>query len=162
MRAGAISLRFLLIRATRISSIRIDPDQFWCAENGPAACEVATLRRDDTNIPANRPVYTRVVAHCMRNWASLTIVGRSFGTGKPLVTTRRRVVRHPFRKTAMQRILWPMFAAMALITGVAANAQTPKPTRTVQANALTSERDPSVRIELPKSVQYVGAERWVL
>jgi hypothetical protein len=62
----------------------------------------------------------------------------------------------------MKRILWPMFAAMALITGIAANAQSPKPTRTVQANTLTSERDPSVRIELPKSVQYVGAERWVL
>lgn len=83
MRAVAISLRFLPIRATHISSIRIDPDQFWCAEKGPATREVATRRRDDTNIPANRPVYTRVVAHCMCNWASLTIVDCSFGTGKP-------------------------------------------------------------------------------
>jgi hypothetical protein len=29
-------------------------------------------------------------------------------------------------------------------------------------NVITSERDPKVRIELPKSVQYVGADRWVL
>ena len=27
---------------------------------------------------------------------------------------------------------------------------------------ITSERDPKVRIELPKSVQYVGADRWIL
>ncbi|MGB6387810.1 MAG: hypothetical protein WBD25_04920 [Terriglobales bacterium] len=27
---------------------------------------------------------------------------------------------------------------------------------------ITSERDPKIRIELPKSVQYVGADRWVL
>ncbi|HEY1215485.1 MAG TPA: hypothetical protein VGE93_17785 [Bryobacteraceae bacterium] len=27
---------------------------------------------------------------------------------------------------------------------------------------ITSERDPRVRIELPKSAQYVGADRWVL
>src|SRR6266849_1629435 len=29
-------------------------------------------------------------------------------------------------------------------------------------NVIISERDPKVRIELPKSVQYVGADRWVL
>ena len=38
----------------------------------------------------------------------------------------------------------------------------PPPTRSVQANTLTSERDPSVRIELPKQVRYVGADRWIL
>jgi hypothetical protein len=32
----------------------------------------------------------------------------------------------------------------------------------VQANVITSERDPHVRIELPKQVQYVGADRWIL
>jgi hypothetical protein len=41
-------------------------------------------------------------------------------------------------------------------------AQSKSPERTVQANVITSERDPKVRIELPKSVQYVGADRWVL
>jgi hypothetical protein len=36
------------------------------------------------------------------------------------------------------------------------------PERQVQANVIASERDPNVRIELPKSVRYVGADRWVL
>jgi hypothetical protein len=36
------------------------------------------------------------------------------------------------------------------------------PERTVQNNVIISERDPKVRIELPKSVHYVGADRWVL
>jgi len=34
--------------------------------------------------------------------------------------------------------------------------------RKVEGNAIISESDPKVRIELPKSVQYVGADRWVL
>ena len=38
----------------------------------------------------------------------------------------------------------------------------PPPTRSVEASTLTSERDPSVRIELPKQVRYVGADRWIL
>ena len=36
------------------------------------------------------------------------------------------------------------------------------PERKVENNIIISERDPKVRIELPKSVQYVGADRWVL
>jgi hypothetical protein len=36
------------------------------------------------------------------------------------------------------------------------------PERRVERNVITSERDPKVRIELPASVQYVGADRWVL
>jgi hypothetical protein len=36
------------------------------------------------------------------------------------------------------------------------------PERRVEQNVIISERDPKVRIELPKSVQYVGADRWVL
>ena len=36
------------------------------------------------------------------------------------------------------------------------------PERTVDNDAITSERDPKVRIELPRSGQYVGADRWVL
>jgi hypothetical protein len=35
------------------------------------------------------------------------------------------------------------------------------PEREVKNNFLTSEHDPRVRIELPASVQYVGADRWV-
>ena len=36
------------------------------------------------------------------------------------------------------------------------------PERVVKNNVLTSEHDPKIRIELPGSVQYVGADRWVL
>jgi hypothetical protein len=50
---------------------------------------------------------------------------------------------------------------MLLLCGFLA-AQSKSPERTVQANVITSERDPMVRIKLPKSVQYVGADRWIL
>jgi hypothetical protein len=36
------------------------------------------------------------------------------------------------------------------------------PERDVKKNVLTSEHDPKIRIELPGSVRYVGADRWVL
>jgi hypothetical protein len=36
------------------------------------------------------------------------------------------------------------------------------PERRVRNNAIISEHDPKVRIELPKSAQYVGADRWEL
>ncbi len=36
------------------------------------------------------------------------------------------------------------------------------PERKVEHNVIVSERDPKVRIELPKTVQYVGADRWIL
>src|SRR6266404_4035076 len=41
-------------------------------------------------------------------------------------------------------------------------AETAGPERTVENNAIISEREPKVRIELPNSVHYVGADRWVL
>ena len=41
-------------------------------------------------------------------------------------------------------------------------AQTAPPERKVVGNVVTSERDPTVRIELPNAVEYVGADRWVL
>jgi ketosteroid isomerase-like protein len=39
---------------------------------------------------------------------------------------------------------------------------TSAPERKSDHNAIISERDPKVRIELPASVQYVGADRWTL
>jgi len=59
------------------------------------------------------------------------------------------------------------FAALALASGLATYAagpqpQTTSPERTVSGNVIISERDPKVRIELPASAQYVGADRWVL
>jgi len=41
-------------------------------------------------------------------------------------------------------------------------AQIKSPKRKVEGNVIISEHDPKVRIQLPKSVQYVGADRWVL
>jgi hypothetical protein len=42
------------------------------------------------------------------------------------------------------------------------SAQTPKPSRTVHANTVSSVSDPQIQITLPKEAQYVGADRWVL
>jgi hypothetical protein len=50
-----------------------------------------------------------------------------------------------------------LFAAACSLT---ATAQAPE--RRVENNVIISERDPRVRIELPKSVRYVGADRWNL
>ena len=41
-------------------------------------------------------------------------------------------------------------------------AQTSPPERKVVGNVVTSERDPTVGIELPTAVHYVGADRWLL
>jgi len=41
-------------------------------------------------------------------------------------------------------------------------APTNGPERTVKGNTIISEHDPKARIQLPTSVQYVGADRWVL
>ena len=41
-------------------------------------------------------------------------------------------------------------------------AQTVDPERTVVGNVVDSERDPKVRVHLPKTAHYVGADRWVL
>jgi hypothetical protein len=54
------------------------------------------------------------------------------------------------------------FLLSALLCWTAFASDTPKPERHVQANVLTSERDPKMRIKLPSSVQYVGADRWPL
>jgi hypothetical protein len=51
---------------------------------------------------------------------------------------------------------------LSFVCGVALTAQTAPPERKVVGNVVTSERDPAVRIELPKAAQYVGADRWVL
>jgi len=50
---------------------------------------------------------------------------------------------------------------MAVFFGISCLAA-PAPERKVENNAIISERDPKARIELPESVHYVGADRWVL
>jgi len=54
------------------------------------------------------------------------------------------------------------FVFAALICCAALAAENQKPERQVQANVLTSGRDPKVRVTLPSSVRYVGADRWPL
>jgi hypothetical protein len=56
----------------------------------------------------------------------------------------------------LKRIIIPILFAGS----IAAKAAGPE--RTVENNVIISERDPKVRIELPKPVQYAGAGRWVL
>lgn len=53
-------------------------------------------------------------------------------------------------------------ASAILLLATFVPAQTSGPERKVAGNVVTSERDPAVRITLPKPVQYVGAQRWVL
>lgn len=52
--------------------------------------------------------------------------------------------------------------ALCLFYAATATAQTATPERKVLGGVVTSERDPAVRIELPKAAQYVGADRWAL
>jgi hypothetical protein len=49
-----------------------------------------------------------------------------------------------------------------VLSGAFLAAQTVGPERTVEGNVVVSERDPKVRVHLPKSAQYIGADRWVL
>ena len=55
-----------------------------------------------------------------------------------------------------------LFVVTGLVFAFTLFAQTSNPERKVTGNALTSERDPNVSIELPRSVQYCGADRWML
>jgi hypothetical protein len=51
---------------------------------------------------------------------------------------------------------------LSFLSGATFTAQTSPPERKVLGNVITSERDPAVRIELPKAARYVGPDRWVL
>lgn len=46
--------------------------------------------------------------------------------------------------------------------GCISQAQSAAPERRVQGNVIISERNPKVRVRLPESAQYMGADRWVL
>ena len=50
--------------------------------------------------------------------------------------------------------------AAALLTSAVASTEAPE--RKIENNIIMSARDPEVRIGLPKSVLYVGADRWIL
>ena len=49
-----------------------------------------------------------------------------------------------------------------ILLGICSIARAALPDRIVEGNVITSEHDPKVQIELPKQVQYVGADRWEL
>jgi hypothetical protein len=51
---------------------------------------------------------------------------------------------------------------VAGILSVFALAQSAAPERRVKHNVIVSDHDPRATIELPRAVQYVGADRWVL
>jgi hypothetical protein len=53
-------------------------------------------------------------------------------------------------------------ATLLLAQGTCAETPSTTPERRVDRNVISSGRDPIIRIELPASVEYVGADRWVL
>ena len=65
-------------------------------------------------------------------------------------------------KDVAAMLLMRRFLLPTLLCWAAFASEIPTPERQVQANVLTSERDPKIRIKLPSSVQYVGADRWPL
>ena len=57
-------------------------------------------------------------------------------------------------------MLKQIIAAISCCTFLASQNEAPE--RRVEGNTITSERDPKLRIRLPESVHYIGADRWVL
>jgi hypothetical protein len=66
---------------------------------------------------------------------------------------------HLLRLKGMNRLL-PGLCAFVLLVSTPALAAPPE--RTVEGNRVTSTHDPAITITLPRSVQYVGADRWDL
>lgn len=58
-----------------------------------------------------------------------------------------------------RRILTAIFHCAFLCTWLVAQSA---PERKVEGSLIISKRDPAVEIQLPKSAQYVGADRWIL
>ena len=51
---------------------------------------------------------------------------------------------------------------IAALSGAILGAEMSATERRVIVNEIVSERDPRLRIRLPKTVRYVGADRWIL
>lgn len=51
---------------------------------------------------------------------------------------------------------------LCIFLAVQSAAQSPRPERKVNGTVITSDHDPAVRIRLPHSAQYAGADRWIL
>jgi hypothetical protein len=61
----------------------------------------------------------------------------------------------------MEVLLFKQVVHLACL-GVLLAAQTTAPERKIERNAIYSAHDPNVRVQLPDSAQYVGADRWNL
>ncbi len=59
----------------------------------------------------------------------------------------------------LQRKFAIVWLALSCATAVGQDTQ---PERVIQGNAIISQRDPAMRIELPRAAQYVGGDRWIL
>lgn len=72
--------------------------------------------------------------------------------------------RHLKTQSDLRYALFRLFVVLVLsfLCGAELMAQNVPPERKVVGNVITSERDPAVRVHLPKAAQYVGADRWVL
>lgn len=57
---------------------------------------------------------------------------------------------------------WRQLALVILLLGMAYRCSAELPERKVQGDVLTSDHDPSIRIAVPSSAHYVGADRWIL
>jgi hypothetical protein len=57
---------------------------------------------------------------------------------------------------------WGQPALVMMLLGVLHPSQAELPERKVQGDVLTSEHDPRIRITVPLSAHYLGADRWIL
>jgi hypothetical protein len=62
----------------------------------------------------------------------------------------------------MGNTLLPRLATIVFLLIAFLGAQLPPPDRTVEGHVLTSAHDPKIRVRLPASARYIGADRWVL
>ena len=60
----------------------------------------------------------------------------------------------------MKKLLKLFLCSSILLAGLA--GQSSKPERKADGNILSSAHDPAIRIQLPKTVIYAGADRWIL
>jgi len=56
----------------------------------------------------------------------------------------------------------PGILALLTMSCAVAASQESRPERVVHGSTIISQRDPAMRIELPREAQYLGADRWVL
>lgn len=58
--------------------------------------------------------------------------------------------------------MWKTIATLFLAVACALPAMATQPERTVSGSSVTSTHDPRLRIDLPATAKYVGADRWLL